>query len=206
MAALLDQDAGFFESAWRRGLAQPPSIRQDGASEEPFSMTASPTPLHVRPATAAAAEAMRQLLNATIAIGGSTALETPFSAEAFSAYFLAGPDLLSCLVAEDRETGRVLGFQSISRAKHLPEDVGDIGTFADTKAARPGVGSALFPQTRAKARDLGLSAINATIRADNVSGLAYYEKMGFRTHSVAERVPLADGTPVDRISKRYPLG
>jgi hypothetical protein len=36
----------------------------------------------------------------------------------------------------------------------------------------PGVGAALFPATCAVAETLGLVAINAAIRADNVPGLA----------------------------------
>ena len=66
-------------------------------------------------------------------------------------------------------------------------------------------GTALFERTKAAARALGLVAIGATIRADNHSGLPFYEKMGFRTYDVARAVPLGDGTPVDRIRKRYDL-
>jgi hypothetical protein len=63
----------------------------------------------------------------------------------------------------------------------------------------------LFAATREAATRLGLVGINATIRADNVGGLTFYGKQGFQDHSVALAVPLNDGTPVDRISKRYPL-
>jgi hypothetical protein len=45
--------------------------------------------------------------------------------------------------------------------------------------------------------------INATIRADNTGGLAYYAKMGFETYGITKDVPLLDGTPVDRINKRF---
>ena len=52
---------------------------------------------------------------------------------------------------------------------------------------------------------MGLSSISATIRADNGMGLGYYDKMGFRDYSVAYGVPLRDGRPVDRITKRFDL-
>lgn len=55
------------------------------------------------------------------------------------------------------------------------------------------------------AQAAGLTAINATIRADNVGGLAYYTRMGFQPHAVQKGVPLADGTPADRVSKRLAL-
>lgn len=40
---------------------------------------------------------------------------------------------------------------------------------------------------------LGFTVINATIRADNVPGLAYYTKMGFREYKVDADVHLARG-------------
>jgi hypothetical protein len=49
-------------------------------------------------------------------------------------------------------------------------------------------------------------AINATIRADNVGGLAFYSRLGFTDHGISRAVPLRDGTPVDRVSKRFILG
>ncbi|MEM9148767.1 MAG: GNAT family N-acetyltransferase, partial [Pseudomonadota bacterium] len=57
-----------------------------------------------------------------------------------------------------------------------------------------------------RAKNAGLIALNATIRADNRVGLAYYSRMGFQDYAVRPAVPLADGSPVDRISKRFDLG
>jgi len=108
-------------------------------------------------------------------------------------------------VALDDETGRLLGFQTLGREAHLPDGVGDIGTFARVGGTQRGVGSALFVATRAAAKAKGLSAINATIRADNTGGLAFYGRMGFVDHSVSRGVPLKDGRPVDRIYKRFDL-
>lgn len=61
----------------------------------------------------------------------------------------------------------------------------------------------LFQATLAAAEELGLEFINATIRADNVGGLAYYTRMGFEPYDRLLQVPLLDGTPVDRIKKRF---
>ena len=65
-----------------------------------------------------------------------------------------------------------------------------------------GVGSALFAATRVEARRQALAAINATIRAEPTGGLAFYSRMGGANHTVRPAVPLKDGVPVDRISKR----
>lgn len=158
----------------------------------------------IRPAISADADALRAILNRIIAIGGTTAHETPMSLAEFDDHYVSGPDVLSCLMAET-EDGVALGFQALVRNPDLAADWGDIATFTEREPRRPGVGSALFEATRQAARDLGLVAINATIRADNYAGIPYYEKMGFQNYAVAEAVPLLDGTPVDRVKKVFRL-
>jgi L-amino acid N-acyltransferase YncA len=91
------------------------------------------------------------------------------------------------------------------RTPGLPEHVGDVGTFARIDRQQSGAGSALFAATRARARALGLRAINATIRGDNAGGLAFYAKQGFANRDVTAQVPLTDGTPVDQVHKRFEL-
>lgn len=161
--------------------------------------------LTVRPATSADAPELADLLNAIIARGGTTALQKPFTPERLDEAYLTGPGVLSCVVAVDNEGGRLEGFQTLIREAYLPADWGDIGTFSRVDGIQRGVGSALFAATRERARDLGLAAMNAQIRADNKGGLAFYGKMGFQDYKVDRAVPLGDGTPVDRINKRYSL-
>lgn len=161
--------------------------------------------LTVRPATSADAPELAELLNEVIARGGTTALQTPFTPERLDETYLTGAGVLSCVVAVDGATGRLEGFQTLIREDHLPADWGDIGTFARVDGIQRGVGSALFAATRDRARKLGLAALNAEIRADNKGGLAFYGKMGFADYKTDRAVPLGDGTPVDRINKRYLL-
>jgi L-amino acid N-acyltransferase YncA len=161
--------------------------------------------LGIRPVARADAGELAELLNAVIARGGTTALEDPYSPDDLAEAYLTGPTVLSCVVAVDRESGRLEGFQTLGRYAGLPDDVGDIGTFARLDGARRGVGSALFAATLPRARALGLAAINATIRADNAGGLAFYGKLGFEDHAVTPAVPLKDGRLVDRVHKRYRL-
>lgn len=164
------------------------------------------TPL-VRPATRTDAPALCDLLNAIIAAGGTTALDTPFDPEGFAARFITAPRQISCLVAVDADDadGAPLGFQHLKHHPKLPDEIGDIATFARIGAQGTGVGRVLFAETLRLARAAGLTGINATIRADNSGGLTYYTRMGFQPHSVQPGVPLADGTPVDRVSKRLVL-
>lgn len=168
-------------------------------------MDAHATPFDVRPARGEDAAELCELLNAIIRIGGTTALEAPLDIPGFADAFIDGPRALACFVAQARDSGLLLGFQALDRHPALPADWADIATFARVQPKIPGVGTALFSATRAHASGLGLRAINATIRADNVGGLAYYTKMGFQDYRVDRAVPLRDGTPVDRLFKRFLL-
>ena len=145
--------------------------------------------------------ALCDLLNEIIAVGGSTAYEEPLSPTDFQNHFLLRNDFLNCFVAID-EVGNAAGFQYLGQNEKLENNWADIATFARLNSKIRGVGSALFKATHAWAKSNNFIAINATIRADNVSGLAYYEKMGFRDYAVTKDVALQDGTLVDRISKR----
>ncbi len=168
------------------------------------AMTTFDPPLRVRPTTPEDAPALSRILNEIIAIGGTTALETPLGEAEFRTEFLDGAGVLSSLVAETA-AGDALGFQVLQHNRALPDGWGDIATFTRREPRTPGVGSALFEHTKAAGRTLGLVALNATIRADNASGLPFYEKLGFQTYDVAKAIPLKDGTPVDRLRKRYSL-
>ncbi len=159
--------------------------------------------LMVRAGIAKDARYLCPMLNEIIGRGGTTAMETPLSETEFTRYFLLGPDVFACHVAEDPTSGEPVGFQALTRHPELPEGWADIATFTHQRPRLPGVGTGMFAVTRSILRKLGLVAVNAAIRADNRGGLAYYEKMGFETYRTLPAIPLQNGTPVDRILKRY---
>lgn len=159
--------------------------------------------LTVRPAVRADAGELAAILNAIIARGGTTALEEPLAPEDLADSHIDGPGAILCRVV--CAAGEVLGFQALSHHAELPPGWADIATFTRRTARVPGAGSALFAATLAAARGLGLVAINATIRADNAGGLAFYRKMGFVAYGLSPAVPLRDGTPVDRLHHRFDL-
>src|SRR3989337_2243488 len=121
---------------------------------ENLHATVADKPIEVRPATSADAPELAELLNATIARGGTTALEEAFTPERLDETYLTGPDVLSWVVAADTEGRRAEGFQTLIREAHLPEDWGDIGTFSRVDGTQRGVGSALFAATLERARAL----------------------------------------------------
>lgn len=160
--------------------------------------------LTVRPARQADAAAMAELINAIIAIGGTTAYEDPFDTASMDAAYISLPQLVSCFVAEAE--GIIVGFQGLMRSfdpdDPLPDGWATIGTFARVGLTQRGVGGALFAATLQAARDAGINVIDATIRADNTGGLAFYSRQGFVDYDRLKAVPLKNGTPVDRIRKR----
>lgn len=157
----------------------------------------------IRPVQSADAAELAIILNVIIARGGTTAFEMPFTAQRLDETYLTGPSVHCCFVAQS--DGQLLGFQTLGTQPFLPANIGDIATFTRAGGTQGGVGTALFAATCVRARQLGLAAINATIRADNTGGLAFYTRMGFIDHEVVPGVPLNDGTPVDRIRKRFAL-
>ncbi len=162
--------------------------------------------LEVRPATRTDAPAMADLINAIITPGGTTAYEDPFDPAALDAEFISLPQLVSCFVAE--EDGVIAGFQSLTRAfadDPLPDNWASIATFTRIGLTQRGAGSALFAQTLRAAREAGITTIDATIRADNTGGLAFYSRLGFGDYAALRAVPLKNGTPVDRIRKRFDI-
>lgn len=160
-----------------------------------------------RAATSADALQMVTLLNDIIAIGGSTAYQTPFVETRMIAHCIARPGLIACHVAEADDN--VLGFQWIGWANDpddpMPDGWAIIATFVAGTAAGKGVGQHLFRATRTAAVAADVATIDATIRADNVAGLRYYGGLGFVDYDRLRGVPLRDGTPVDRVRKRYDL-
>ena len=155
--------------------------------------------LNVRAITRADAAACAAIVNHTIALGGTTAYEEPFTEDSFAAAYI--DDVALCNVAYDGD--RCVGFQGVF-------DVGDglysIGSFTDQARPAPGAGRALFAKTLADCRARGGVAILAKITSDNTGGLAYYSKMGFADWKVIpDDLTRADGTVVDRVNKRFEL-
>ncbi|WP_298295479.1 GNAT family N-acetyltransferase [uncultured Litoreibacter sp.] len=156
----------------------------------------------IRPATPADVPRLIDILNQIIEIGGTTAYQDPLDAGYLDRFF-TGNSKTFLHVAENVDG--IQGMQWMDALDPPNDHIGGIATFADPTTTQRGVGTALFDITKAASLAAGYSELYAKIRADNTGGLAYYEKMGFRDHLVDRAVPLKDGTPVDRITKRLKL-
>lgn len=153
----------------------------------------------IRPAHPDDAAAMADLLNEIIAIGGTTAHETPKSAADIRHDHIDGPDVRSAVVAE--LDGQILGWQSVGFWQGDPH----IGTFVRHGIQARGVGAAMFALTCDTLRRAGITYIAASIRADNAPGLAYYARIGFRDIGHDADFALSDGRRVGRVHRRFDL-
>jgi L-amino acid N-acyltransferase YncA len=142
--------------------------------------------------------AMVALFNHTVKQGGTTAHEEEWDFETFKTHYFDEPVIVTTILDGDQP----VGFQAVFA---LPENGLSIGSFTDQRNPVRGAGTVMFATTKRAAIAQGFAFIDAKIRADNVPGLAYYTKMGFADHSVDKDVPLLDGTPMDRITKRLTL-
>jgi len=158
--------------------------------------------VHVRRAGPLDAPAMAELLNAIIARGGTTAMTRPVTADGLADHMDAPGAIWT--VAEDAH-GALLGFQWIEPAPNLGAGACDIASFVRIGETGRGVASRLFQATRDAARAAGLSWINAEIRADNDSGLTYYQSRGFERYGMIRGKRLQDGTIVDKVLMRCDL-
>lgn len=110
----------------------------------------------------------------------------PSSPDHVIANYIEHPDRLRCSVATVTD-GRILGFQSLKIASEnnpygLPIGWGIIGTYVAAEATGKGIGRALFTASFQAAKAAGIKDIDATIGESNLTGLAYYEALGFQTY------------------------
>jgi len=143
--------------------------------------------MRIKPANTADGQSMSDVLDDIFAAG---LRKTPGDLQTVLANYIEHPDRIECSVAEG-DDGRILGFQSLRYARAgnpygAPEGWGIIGTHVSPRAARLGVGRALFQATVRAARAYRVDKIEAAIGANNPAGLVYYEAMGFRTRRETE--------------------
>ncbi len=144
----------------------------------------------IREARSEDAEAVVGILNPIIEAGEYTALDTPVTAEQECEFILRFPERGVFHVAEDRESGVVVGFQTLepfATYTHAFDHVAVIATFVSLEHRHQGIGSRLFEATFEAGRQRGYEKIFTCVRADNPAALAAYRKQGFRTVGVAQR-------------------
>lgn len=152
----------------------------------------------VRPMEQRDVPACADLLNHTIALGGTTAYEEPYSYEHFEAHYLNEPPVTHVVLWNDR----IVGFQG---AFDDGNDDLSIGSFTDQRNPVKGAGRVIFPVTCDAARAKGFKRILAKITEDNVPGLAYYSSIGFKDLDIIPNDATRNGKPIARVIKVFDL-
>lgn len=114
-----------------------------------------------RAMTAADITACVEIINPTIARGGTTAYETPYTIEFFAAAYLVEPPIANLALHNDT----IIGFQA---AFGTEPGIYSVGTFTSREKSIRGAGTAIL----------------AKITSDNIGGLAFYSEMGFVDHAI----------------------
>jgi L-amino acid N-acyltransferase YncA len=153
----------------------------------------------VRTARPEDAAQMAEILDRIVAIGGTTAHETPRTADPVRDRHVTGPDVRSSFVAEDG--GQLVGSQAVEWLRGEAHS----GTFLRPGKQASGIGVALFAQTRPPLGALGPTAIIAGIRADNVAARAYDARSGFVDLACDPDDARRDGRVVGRVHRRFDL-
>lgn len=163
-----------------------------------------------RPAQPQDADAMCALLNPIIEEGSTTAHRNLFNENRMRDTHITAPLLIRTTLAFEGDT--LLGFQLLEWAdpdydgpEALPADWAVIASFVRIGAQGKGVGRILWRDTLLAAKHAGVVAVDATIRTDNISGLAYYSGLGFADYSSIDGLELSDGSIVDKIRKRFDI-
>ena len=154
----------------------------------------------IRPAAPADAAAIAAILNAIIATGLYTALDTPFSVEQERAFIERFPSRGIFHVAT--LDGRIVGFQNVSPYAdytHAFDHVGVIGTFVDLELRRRGIARSLFAATFAAASGKGYEKFFAFVRGDNPAALQAYLRHGFSVIGTARRQARIGGRDIDEV-------
>ncbi len=156
--------------------------------------------LTVRRAGPGDAAGVAAVLNAVIAGGRHSLLDTPFSDAEERAYIEALPPRSFLHVAEPPEGG-IVGFQTLipwnTFATREFDHVATMGTYVDAARRRQGVGAALARASFAAALDLGYEKIFTDLRADNLGSLAYHLALGFSIVGCARGHARVGGRDVD---------
>ncbi len=170
---------------------------------------AAPLPVSVRIADADDAAGIARILNAVIADGRFSLLDTPFTETAERVYIQGLGPRGFIHVAELAGAG-IVGFQTIepwtSFVTHELDHVATMGTWVDRDRRRAGVGRALWAASLARARANGFEKILTDVRADNPGSIDFHRSLGFTIVGIAKRHARVERRYVDVVFVERQLG
>jgi L-amino acid N-acyltransferase YncA len=153
----------------------------------------------VRPATAADAAAICEIYNQGIEDRLAT-LETELRTPEERRQWLASRGPRHPVVVAEHE-GRVAGWGSLNsfNPREAYRHVVDFSIYVERAHRGKGVGKVLLPRLVELAREHGYHKMVLSAFPFNPSGMALYEKLGFRTVGIYKEQGMLDGRWVDTI-------
>lgn len=142
------------------------------------------------------------VLNSVIGEGRYTALAGHWTPEAERAFLQSLGPRSEVFVAEDRDAGRIVGFQVIEPfVAYTPtmDHVAHLGTYVLAGHRGRGIGRRLAEVTLAFARAQGYEKAVIYVLAHNEAGLAYYRALGFRRCGLLRGQTKIDGVCYDEV-------
>lgn len=156
----------------------------------------------IRPVRLDDAGMIAGILNPIIEAGVYTALDTPLTEEAERDFIAQFPERGVFYVVERCQDHQVIGLQSLepyATYTHAFDHVAVVGTYVSLSERRQGIGARLAEVTFEAARRQGFEKILTYVRADNLTSLTFYLKLGFRIVGTAQRQARLNGRYVDEI-------
>jgi L-amino acid N-acyltransferase YncA len=156
--------------------------------------------IDIRDATPDDAQGIVGVLNPIIEAGIYTILDAPFTAEAERDFIRTRPSRGVFLVAVDRASGAIVGFQNtqpLVTYTHACDHVGEMGTYVDLSRRREGIASRLFQESFVRALSRGYEKIFTLVRGDNQAALHTYLHHGFQIVGTAQRHARVCGRYID---------
>ena len=160
----------------------------------------------VRPAIEADLPAILRIYNDEIATGTATWDEAPWTMDQRRAWFATHDDSQPVLVAE--ADGEVAGFACLtlmsgkSGWRFTREDT----IYLDPAYRRHGVGRLLLETLLARARELGLRLIVASITSDNTASITLHRNAGFEVMGTMHNAGYKFGNWMDTTYMQLDLG
>ena len=155
--------------------------------------------MRVRQATPGDAAGVAAVLNAVIAEGRHSMLDTPFSVEDERAFIAGLPARAFVHVAD--VAGVIVGAQTVepwnAYATHEFDHVATMGTWVAEAWRRRGVGSRLAVASFTAARELGYEKVFTDVLAHNAPSLAFHLSLGFTVVGAARRHARLAGDDAD---------
>ena len=154
----------------------------------------------MRPATVDDAAAICAIYNQGIEDRVAT-LETELRTTDDRRQWLAARGPRHPVIVAETEAGDVVGWGSLNvfNAREAYRHVADFSVYVERGHRGQGVGRALLSRLIQLGREHGFHKLVLSAFPTNASGLALYEKMGFRTVGIYEEQGLLDGRWVDTI-------